>query len=52
MDKQKYIVPATILPSQVYTKNSLGFLNLLSSLLHNFIDGFAIGVAYSTGNPH
>ena len=26
-------------------------MNLLSSLLHNFIDGAAIGVAFSLGNP-
>lgn len=32
-------------------KHSTGYLNLFSSLLHNFIDGAAIGVAFSLGNP-
>lgn len=32
-------------------KHSTGYLNLISSLLHNFIDGAAIGVAFSLGNP-
>lgn len=30
-------------------KGSAGYLNLISSLIHNFIDGLAIGVAFSTG---
>ena len=32
-------------------KHSTGYINLFSSLLHNFIDGAAIGVAFSLGNP-
>ncbi len=26
----------------------MGYLNLLGSLIHNFLDGFAIGIAYAT----
>ena len=26
-------------------------MNLISSLLHNFVDGLAVGVAFSLGNP-
>ncbi len=33
-------------------KHATGYLNLISSLLHNFIDGAAIGVAFSLGNPN
>lgn len=32
-------------------KHSTGYLNLISSLLHNFIDGLAIGIAFNLGNP-
>lgn len=31
-------------------KDSSGYLNLLGSLVHNFIDGLALGVAFSTGD--
>ena len=27
-------------------------MNLISSLLHNFIDGLAIGIAFNVGNPN
>lgn len=33
-------------------KYSTGYLNLISSLLHNFIDGLAIGIAFNLGNPN
>ena len=33
-------------------KHSTGYLNLISSLLHNFIDGAAIGIAFNLGNPN
>jgi len=29
-------------------KKSAGYLNLLSSLVHNFFDGFAIGVGFAS----
>ena len=28
----------------------MGYLNLVGSLIHNFIDGLALGVAFATGN--
>ena len=31
-------------------KDSSGYLNLLGSLVHNCIDGLALGVAFSTGD--
>ena len=31
-------------------KGSIGYLNLLASLIHNFLDGLAIGVGFSTGH--
>ena len=37
--------------SQFMGKGSAGYLNLISSLIHNFIDGLAIGVAFATGKP-
>jgi zinc transporter ZupT len=26
-------------------------LNLIGSLIHNFIDGLAVGIVFATGNP-
>ena len=37
--------------SQFMGKGTAGYLNLISSLIHNFIDGLAIGIAFSTGHP-
>lgn len=31
-------------------KGSAGYMNLLGSLVHNFIDGLALGVAFATGH--
>ena len=36
---------------KIEEKESTGFLNLYSTLLHNFIDGLAIGIAFNLGNP-
>lgn len=33
-------------------KKPAGYLNLLSSFIHNFFDGFAIGVGFATKDPH
>lgn len=30
-------------------KGSAGYMNLLGSFIHNFIDGLALGVAFATG---
>ena len=43
--------PSGITVENEPSKHSTGYLNLISSLLHNFIDGAAIGVAFSLGNP-
>lgn len=32
-------------------KESSGYLNFLGSLIHNFIDGIALGVSFATGDP-
>lgn len=31
-------------------KGSAGYMNLIGSLIHNFIDGLALGIAFATGN--
>lgn len=33
-------------------KGSAGYLNLLGSLIHNFVDGLTIGLAFATGDKH
>jgi len=33
-------------------KGSAGYMNLLGSLIHNFMDGLALGVAFATGDRH
>lgn len=32
-------------------KGSAGYLNLIGSLIHNFVDGLAVGVAFAAGEP-
>lgn len=31
-------------------KGPVGYMNLIGSLIHNFIDGLALGVAFATGD--
>ncbi len=33
-------------------KGSAGYLNLLGSFIHNFIDGVTIGLGFATGDVH
>jgi zinc transporter ZupT len=32
-------------------KGSAGYMNLLGSLIHNSMDGLALGVGFATGDP-
>jgi len=33
-------------------KGSAGYINIFGSIIHNFFDGLAIGIAFATGNSH
>jgi len=33
-------------------KGAAGYLNLISSFIHNFFDGFAVGVGFASRDPH